>query len=67
MANPHLADWVSVAEVPRLVGLETGKRPTRQTVYNWIERGWLKVGPFKPLRTTRRDILNCLNDHIRVK
>lgn len=66
MVDSRLADWVSVAQVPKLVELETGHRPTRQTVYNWIEKEWLKVGPFRPLRTTRRWIIDCLNDHVKV-
>jgi len=67
MVDPQLADWVSVAKAARLVELETGHRPTRQTIYNWVERGWLKVGPFRPMRTTRHWILECLNAHGRAK
>lgn len=67
MVDPQLADWVSVTKATKLVELETGHRPTRQTIYNWVRRGWLKVGPFRPLRTTRRWILDCLNAHGKVK
>lgn len=62
--NP-LADWVALRDVPRLVELETGKRPSRQTIYNWAKKGWLKVGDYKPWRTTRAWILECLTDHFK--
>lgn len=60
--NP-LADWVKLSDVPELVELETGERPSRQTIYNWAKNGWLKVGDYKPLRTTRAWIRECLENH----
>ena len=47
----------------KYVEKETGYRPTRQTVYNWARRGWLHVGVYKPLRTTRRWVLKCLETY----
>lgn len=62
--NP-LADWVRLSDVPGLVELETGRKFTRQTIYNWVKNGWLKVGEYKPYRTTRAWIRECLNNHFK--
>lgn len=60
-----LADWVPLREVSKLVELETGRRFTRQTIYNWVKNDWLKVGEYKPLRTTRAWIRECLDNHFK--
>lgn len=60
---PKLKDWIPLIKVPDIVEKETGYRPTRQTVYNWARRGWLHVGVYKPLRTTRRWVLKCLETY----
>ena len=60
---PKLKDWIPLTAVPEIVERETGYRPTRQTVYNWAHREWLRVGAFKPLRTTRKWVRECLADH----
>lgn len=61
----ELVDWVTLAQAAKIIEKEIGTRITRQTVYNWAKRGWLRVGTFRPLRTTRRWILACLNEHYR--
>jgi len=62
----NIVDWVPLADVPAIVETETGQEPSRQTVYNWVKRGWLKIADFKPKRTTRVWIRECLDEHLRV-
>ena len=61
----ELVDYVTLAETVDIVEKEIGKRYSRQTIYNWARAGKLKVSAFRPLRTTRRWILACLNEHFR--
>lgn len=55
---------LSIIEACTLVASETGSRPTRQTLYNWIKWGWLQtIGPYRPIRVTRAGVLNCLANY----
>jgi hypothetical protein len=60
--SPEL--WLMLSEVPIYVDQLTGYQPTRQTVYNWVKRGWLKITDFPPKRTTRTWVKECLNAHL---
>lgn len=53
-------EWLSLTQVPAIIEKETGWRPTRETVYMWAKSRKLKTNGFRPLRTTRRWILDCL-------
>lgn len=61
----NLVHWVTLAEVPAIVDKEICYLPTRQTVYNWVRSGKLKVGKYKPIRTTRRWVLEFLENYMR--
>ena len=56
--------WLMLSEVPELIDRLTGYRPTRQTVYNWVRRGWLKRTETQPFRTRRDWVVECLNEHL---
>lgn len=60
-----LVHWVPLSAVPAIVEKEIGYRPTRQTVYNWVKSGRLRAGKFKPVRTTRRWLLEFLDSYMR--
>jgi len=53
--------WILLSDVPDIVYREIGHRPTRQTVYNWVRRGWLKVENHRPMRTTMTWIMSFLD------
>ena len=58
----RLREWIPLNDVPKIVEMETGHLYTRQTFYNWVRRGWLKTQGHYPKRTTRRWILDALEN-----
>ena len=67
MPVKHRVDWIPLSDVPRIVDFETGYKPTRQTIYNWARRGWLKTNGMHPLKTTKPYVMDCLARHRRVR
>ena len=63
--DESLIDWIRLTSVPKIVEQETGYKYTIATVYNWARRGWLRTNGYKPLRTTRRWVLDFLAEHKR--
>jgi hypothetical protein len=53
---------VPLAAVPAIVEERTGRRPSRQTVYNWVSSGKLDTLPHRPLRTTVEAVLGCISE-----
>lgn len=59
-------DWISLPQVSAVVEREIGWRPSRATVNDWAKTGKLRTNGFRPLRTTRRWVLDYLENHRKV-
>lgn len=58
--------YISLKAARYIIEDETGHLPSRQTVYNWVRSKQLRIGKFKPMRTTRAWVLDFLATRRRV-
>lgn len=56
---------MSIPDVVEMVEFRTGIQTSRQTIYNWIKWGWLRTTGFKPVRTKKIWVAECLDQHRR--
>jgi len=61
-ANPldRVIEWIPLYQVPAVIEILTGYKPSAVTIYNWAKAGKLRVHPYKPMRTTKRWIMDFL-------
>lgn len=63
MLNPQSLTVEQIRDVAKAI---TGVRPSRQTIYNWIKKGWLQtVSEFRPVRATDLAVRKCVQSHCR--
>jgi hypothetical protein len=61
-------DWIGLdKEALNFLEVLTGTRYSRQTLYNWANKGHLKTNGYRPLKTTRKLLRECAQNYLGVR
>ena len=59
--------WVTLHHAIPILKKLTGNTYTRQTLFNWANRGWLETNGYRPLKTTEEMLRNCIREHLQLR
>ena len=62
----ELVDWMSLSEATTYLEQITHNKYSRATLYYWAKKGWLGTNGFRPLKTTRKMLRSCAEQHLAV-
>lgn len=60
----EVVDWLSLRQAIPYLKQITSNTYTVQTLYNWAKHGWLTTNGFRPLKTTRKLLRQCAEQHL---